>query len=167
MFKSDSLELLYSLLVFQLLVTSSGIIPKALNFAINWTPSIFMVTSEIADREWVCSCWKLSHSALEFSAWEKSYRYQVLSTIGCGTYGQDICLHLTCKRGSMNLLISQLMAAQNVRWPRLHIRETDITNELLAPYINTVGISSILSIKHQWPLHTPSIKIGLEVFWSQ
>ena len=126
MFKSGFLELLYSLLVFQLLVTSSGIIPKALNFAINWTPSIFMVTSEIADREWVCSCWKLSHSALEFSAWEKSYRYQVLSTIGCGTYSRDICLHLTCKCRSMDLLICQLMAAQNVRRPLLHIRSTEM-----------------------------------------
>ena len=37
-----------------------------------------MVNSEIADREGLDGCWKLSHIALEFSAWEKSYKYQVL-----------------------------------------------------------------------------------------
>ena len=37
-----------------------------------------MVNSEIPDREGLDGCWKLSHIALEFSAWEKSYKYQVL-----------------------------------------------------------------------------------------
>ena len=44
-----------------------------------------MVNSEIADREGrEGSCWKLSHIALEFSAWKQSYKYQV--GIGIGIY---------------------------------------------------------------------------------